>query len=530
MRPGRVSCVHWTPPPTLAVRLLLLALLTTLFAVPALAQTVHAADFGVVADAQVNNGPDLQRAVMAAVWRREPGRWAVVRLPCHAPFATSGEAIGYEGEIGLDADSVALEGCGGARVVSAVGPDGVAYAPVREVAEGGARESRLRVRDGAVWRAYQARAQNPQATRITVLPGPVGSNAQQPRRRQHALALRDLVLDGNDSGGTPGTTSLDGMRRAMAEAPQWAEDWARNAPGHTGLNASDQGGVALCLDDARTHTLPDGRRIWIGSARTPGLHITLERVSITGYVSTGLLGGSCSRWDLREVRLGRTAYNHSAYHADGLWRDVTVEGYGWTHLVTSFGLTVERLVYERPEWSPLDRNGPELIELRGRDVTVRGGVFYTALPDHEGTDLWGRIAVTRGGQFDASDLRWVARRVEGLFAGSVARAALERVRVTAPAGMQRLLWTSVEGDTWRGFNARPGAPFTLYLADIAVTTTGETPVVQAAADQGQPWTATLIDVTVNGQRARVEAAPSVTVAAGPPLPPVPPGPPIADAP
>lgn len=518
------------------MRASLLATVVLLLAVPAEGQTVLASDFGVVVDARANNGPDLQRAVMAAVWRREPGRWAVVRLPCHAPFATSGEAIGYEGEVFLDADSVALEGCGGARVVSAEGPDGVAYAPVREVAEGGAQESRLRVRGGAVLRAYRARDRNPPATRLTVLPGPAGADVRQPRRRRHALVLRDLVLDGNDGGGAPGETSLDGMRRAMAEAPQWAEDWARNAPGHTGLNASNQGGVNLCRDDPRTHTLPDGRRVWIGDPHEPGARITLERVSITGYVSTGILGGSCSQWALHEVRLGRTAYNHSAYHADGSpatwggWGDVTVEGYGWTHLVTSFGLTIERLVYERPAWSPLDRNGPELIELRGRDVTVRGGTFYTALPDHEGLDIWNRIAVTRGGQLDVSDVRWVARRVEGLFAGSVSRAALERVRLTAPAGVNRLLWTSVEGDTWRGFNARTGAPFSLVLSDVTVSTTEPLPAIQAAAEQGQAWTATLIDVTVNGRPARVEAAPSVTVTSGPPLPPVPPGPPPDDAP
>lgn len=492
-----------------------LALFLLGLAAPATAQTVDATAYGVVPDPTVDNGPALERAARAAVAGREPGRWAVLQLPCGT--------IGYEGRVTINPDSLEIRGCGGARVTRAVGPDGVVYFPVRDVAERGLPETRLRVRDTALQRTFEAaqRGLNPPPTSLTVAAAPGGV---APTRRQHRLVLRDLVLDGNDA------AQMDAIRHAMTAAPQWTEDWLRNAPGFTGLSASNQNNVDLCADATVSYRDAAGRVIYNQMGRQPGLRVVLDGVSITGYAATGILGGTCTRWTLTEVRLGNTAYNHSAYATDGVWRDVTLTGYAWTHVVTQYDLDVERLVVEQPARSPLGRDGPEVFDVRSGALAVRGLTMYTALADEApgpALDATSRIAVTREAtQLDLSDVRWAAGRVEGLWAGSGMRASAERVRLVAPGGVLRIAWASPAQRMWDVQNTRPDHAWGLYLRDVAITASGDAPSLIAAAEDGAPYPAVVLGMTVNGRPALVQAHDAVTVTDGPlQAPPPTPGPP-----
>lgn len=363
---------------------------------PAPAVRVEAADFGVAADAARDNGPALQQALDAAGYRqrRAPGRWAEVRLPCHAPFASSGEAIGWQGTVAIP-DSVALVGCGGARVTTATDDRGTAYRPVREVADlpdaATTGESRLRLLDDALLRGGTGGvAPTYVAHRFEAAAG------------VRALALRDLVLDGN----------WRGNAAAMAaQSDAWRETNLRNSPGWTGLNVSNHDGAARC-----------------DAAGRPA-HVEVTRVAVVGFGATALLGNanegplapfgrrSCTAWRLREVLAADALYNHVLYGVNGTaadgggWTDVTVAGFGWTQVITTNDLDADNVVFERWTPSPSGRDyDGHLWNVRAGRVTVRG--LYVDTRDSAAAaraaagDVQAKDRVTHVVRIDAGTSEW----------------------------------------------------------------------------------------------------------------------------
>ena len=346
------------------LRLACLFVLSLISALPSAAQTFAAADYGVVADSTIDNTPALQRAAGAARAARQPGQIAWVELPPGV--------IGYEGILTLTADSLGLRGCGGAVLTRdtthATSPTGagVVYHPVRRAdrVNPSACVSRLRVRDGAMSRRLPRRSHP--IVRITLAPAPNG--------RLSAFWLEDLVLDGNLGTADGATGNLDAV---LAIAPEDRKPILQDSPSYTGLNASRHDGLDWCGPRGEVNGL-----------------ITVRRVEVSGYAATGLLGDVCNRWTLDTVRLADAPWNHVAYKTDGGgntapdgaplptpggplgawggWRDVTLAGAAWSHVVSQRGLTIERLVYEDYAPNPLPREAHGLIGVRAHTVRVAG--------------------------------------------------------------------------------------------------------------------------------------------------------------
>ncbi len=398
---------------------------------PAPAVRVEAAEFGVVVDAARDNRPALQQALDAAGYRqrRAPGRWAEVRLPCHAPFAASGEAIGWQGTVAIP-DSVALVGCGGARVTTATDDGGTTYRPVREVAglpppdAAPVRESRLRLLDDALLSGGSGGAAPTYvAHRFEAAPG------------VRALALRDLVLDGN----------WRGNAAAMAaQSDAWRETNLRNSPGWTGLNVSNHDGAARCDAQGRP------------------THVEVTRVAVVGFGATALLGNanegplapfgrrSCTAWALREVLAADALYNHVLYGVNGTaedgggWTDVTVAGFGWTQIVTTNDLDADNVVFERWARSPSGRDADgHLWNVRAGAVQVRGlyadtrdsaAVVRAAAGDVQAQDRVSHLVRIDAGTSGWSGVTWRTGLAGYVFGG----------------GGQGTAWTGVRVDPERG--------------------------------------------------------------------------------
>lgn len=329
--------------------------------------TILAADHGVVARADVDNRAALQRAFDAA---RDAYQASVdtvyVDLPCHPPHRISGQAIGYTGEIVVYLGTI-IRGCGGTYLAEAEGAKlreddraGVLYRPVREVADLGRPETRLRVLDGSITPTSKHRLRSWGGAGI--------------------VGLRDLVLDGN----------IEGNMAQFVLHPN-KEGYFRNSPGHSGFVVNDHDGARfspVCVGDGGLMNRP----------LVPGTFVFVDRVSVGGYAATGLLGHRCALWRLREVRAGNTLYNHTLYstpslasrsvatrpdwpylserHPGGTHRNLTLYGYAWTHWIAQTD-HVENFVYEHPARSPIGRNGWELINLRGAYLSLNSGYIDT---------------------------------------------------------------------------------------------------------------------------------------------------------
>jgi hypothetical protein len=419
--------------------LVLLAALA-LEAVPALAQTapplggpppivVEASDFGVVADAAVNNARALQAALDRAGYlqRRAPGRVAEVVLPCHRPFATSGEAIGYAGETAIP-DSVALVGCGGAEVVTATDEHGHRYRPVREVAAGGRPESRLRVLDGSVYSATTG----PLVTRFGVAPGATW------------FALRDVVLDGN----WPGNLAA---YAALPEAVR--KPYLQDGNGWAALALDGSAGRPVCR--APSAAEPDGGR----------LHVELRRVAITGYGANGIVGTACVEYDGEAVRLGSSVHNHVFYGGNATFRALTLEGFAWTHMVIMADVAVDDLVYEDGARSPTGRWNPELVNVRAGAFTVRGMHADTRLAEPAATGGGGGEVVqllrSDHGRADLDGFVWLARDAGSL--GSAGDGGVFRHGRVYADHLASLL-----GGFYHGAPPRDGRAH-VYVEDVEVT-------------------------------------------------------------
>ena len=356
-----------------AHRPILAALLVASAAVSASAQTpdtTFAADYGVVAstDSTLDSAPGLRAAFAAAKAHRQPGQRSIVVLPCHAPYHTSGLAVWYQGEIKVTDTDTELVGCGGTVVVRDTTEDGRVYYPVREVADYGLPESRLRLMPGAAGRP-QPSIRGEFVNRIKVFPPRSNMTATGANGRSAApahFALRDLVLDGNPEGNLEAVRTLIDAGRG--------ETLYRNSSAYTGLDVSRQDGNNVCrVTDRFLFNETTGK-----SVNYPvlglGIEVEVEHVSVGGYASTGLLGdnGDCTRWTLTDVRAGNTAYNHVLYSPNGEWTNVTLYGYAWWHADMQGETTVTNLVYEDPAESPIKRDGRELVSVRRGTVTVHG--------------------------------------------------------------------------------------------------------------------------------------------------------------
>ncbi|MFN3596285.1 MAG: hypothetical protein ACK41D_03335 [Rubricoccaceae bacterium] len=363
-----------------------------------------AADFGVVARADVDNRAALQRAIDRAWYQRQTEdrrAIALVELPCHRPFARSGEAIGYAGSLVLR-DSVLLAGCGGTRLAQRADDLGQAFWPVVEAYELGApQETRLRLLDGALDRRRPDG--RPEVHRIQAAPDVA------------LIGARDVVFDGNWEG------NLDAYRRFPAEL---RESYFRNGVAWSGPMINNHGGVAV-------RCAPDGG---------PGALGQFTRVAVVGYGATGLLGHACARFELTDVLVADALYNHTIYNADGVWRNVTVAGFAWTHLIVQHGTTAENLVYWRAAPNPIGRRNPDLVNVRGGSFYVRGFYADTRLPGRapeRPDDAEQLFSNAPTAEVDVSGLVWVAGRGGVLASGGV-RFALDGARVHAAHSISAL--------------------------------------------------------------------------------------------
>lgn len=401
---------------------------------------IRAADFGVVARADADNRAALQRAIDRAWYaRRTANRAAValVELPCHAPFPRSGEAIGYAGSLVLR-DSVLLAGCGGTRLTERTDDRGFSFRPVVEVYElGAARESRLRLLDAALDR----RRPNgqPETHRIQAEP------------RAALVGARDVVFDGNWRG------NLDAYHRFPVAL---RESYFRNGAAWSGPMINNHGGVAV-------RCAPDG---------TPGALGRFTRVAVVGYGAAGLIGHACARFELSDVLVADALYNHTIYNADGRWRNVTVAGFAWTHLIAQYGTVAENLVYWRAAPNPIGRRNPDLVNVRGGSFAVHHFYADTRVPGRapdRHDDAEQLFSNGPRADVDVSGLVWVAGRA-GTLAGGGARFALQDAHVVALHSVGALY-------------AAWGAGGAYVLRDVVVESGQTNRMVFADRSSGSTW-------------------------------------------
>jgi hypothetical protein len=361
--------------------LLLVLAVAALLAAPALAQTVQATAYGVVADPAVDNSAAVERAAAAAI--ALPGDEPAVVLPCGV--------VGYTA-LDLPAANLTLAGCGG--TLTRMEPDAGGGPPFPRVLAD--CRTTLRVVDS--WApAYLAglarpsRIQPRPPNRRTVYFG-VGDwntgrrgyemahdEAGNVALGRHSFRLQDLCLDGNEA------SAVAAWRTA---SPAWLEENLRNGAAHTGLAAGAEGGTYWCLDPPRV--VDFGPWTYVAPGLQPGLTAEVSGVTVTGYTAVGLLGGgNCTRGLLTNSRVERSAYNHAAYNFEGggenpdldlgpyeAWGGydaVTFAGTSWTEIVTSNYLVGRGLRVEAaPSANPFGRDPAELFNPRNGTPVVYG--------------------------------------------------------------------------------------------------------------------------------------------------------------
>lgn len=448
---------------------------------------VDAADYGVVASTQIINQRDgINAAITAGVAARPTPRTNLhVKLPCHIPYAVSGQAVWWEGVINLHSQYAYLIGCGGAEVVRAVNDLGDVYYPTREVAERYAtdstvRETRLMVMPGATGR--NTFSHNPDfppsesVSNISVQPRKI-FNTDDSIDRHHEAGLIDVVVDGNWRGN---------LEAVLARTDNWRETSLRNSPGHTGFNAGGNG-RDLCEDQPLIIRNPaTGGIIYRRPGIIPGGFISIIRSSVTGFAGTSLQGSQCTMWNLDTVVGGDALYNHVWYSADGVWRNVTLTGFAWTAVIVTGNTDVENFVYERPTINPFSRSrrNPDLFDVRAGILNMRGVYADTRIAEDAGTNRPDDVEVLIGAsgsfsQMHLSDVLWRARRGGKLLFWSAIASSAERVRVDAPEGFTGpLVGTGFTDATYavsptypfpRLLEAPSGGVLGLYMNDVSTT-------------------------------------------------------------
>ena len=369
--------------------LVLGGLLPCALSAAASAQVVDAVDYGVVPDSTVDNTPALQRALDVAVFRRQPGRWAVVQLPAGV--------IGYRGVLRINADSLEIRGVGGAVLTRDRTADGAAYYPVRRLD---------RVRPGAAVTVLRVLSGSFVPGRLRPTRWIVWSRGRT-ARRWHRLRLSHLVMDGNVAGNVAGLRAI-GQGGSKPSKKSFLQDGV----GHTALAANGHDRAELCADGPGRVRLPGGRTVRRTGSQV-GTLVSVDHVAVEGYTATGLVGNRCTRWRGHVVRGANAFYNHVFYHVDGGvgagaqdpapgdagplqawggWRHVTLAGGAWTHWVSQSGLRVENLVFEDPEPNPL-RSNADLFDVRWGTVFVDGFAAADPIPRRFWTSNGGELVL-----------------------------------------------------------------------------------------------------------------------------------------
>ena len=184
------------------------------------------------------------------------------------------------------------------------------------------------------------------------------------------MGLENIVLDGNWEG------NLDVYNTTLNQPER--ETYLRNSPGWSGFVTTNHGGK----------TIPAGQEVVVRNAE------------ISGYGATSLLGHQNATWQGENVRSGNAIYNHVHYGANGTWKNYTMEGFGWTHIVTK-GDTFRNFVYEDAADSPTARSGPEIINYRndyGRGFALDGFFF-----DFRGSSQYSEIVNGNGKPMQEAD-------------------------------------------------------------------------------------------------------------------------------
>lgn len=270
-------------------------------------------------------------------------------------------------------DGVTVRGQGGTSVQTVTNDLGHTYRPVRVKS----RHTRLRVMDGQALRHLRMNLPSSDPYHLPlgrkwVLDGHptslwVGHGAM-------SAGIADLVLDGN----------WEENQQAWTEG--WAsyndlETWGRNSPGHAGFVSTSHGGVRV----------PQGQVVMV------------HNVAIEGFISNGLLGNANNTWEVENVRLGNSLWNHVLYNANGSYTNLTLHGFAWGHAAWGAG-RISNLVFEDGAVGPR-RRGKEVMGIRGgdaydpTDLAGEDGYFTRedgTVPSDLGTDISGFYLDLRG--------------------------------------------------------------------------------------------------------------------------------------
>lgn len=375
----------------LGVVLALVALATC--AAPVLAQTpqpdppatsvaVLATDYGVTADAARDQSAQLESAWLATLRASTPEAPARLVLPAGV--------IGYSRiAFGLPPESVV--GCPAietADTVPAVRVEPVDGSPVPRVVPTG-RGTTLRVVD--TWAAEFA-AGRTQASRVsfpslsaslTELPGrQFGTRSYRLAEGPSCVTLRGIEVDGNEGAAVAAFRSMPGP---------WLETNFRNGVGHGGFVTGTETGTFGCTDDPlmQYRHPTSGFEVWREPSE-PGVRVFLRDVYVHGFLAVNVLGGACPRFSVKNIRVGRSLYNHAIYNADGGRRGfagfdrgplsdfggyetITLESGSWTEWITAWGIEVVGLRVEPSEGpNVFSRDPAEVFNARGGRAAVYG--------------------------------------------------------------------------------------------------------------------------------------------------------------
>ena len=389
---------------------------------PAEAQTIVATEYGVAVDSTVSNIIPLRRALDAAGYQRRPGQVAVVQLPCGV--------IGYTGQASIP-DSVLVRGCGGGDIAAATDAEGRPYTYVRPVAWDGRPETRLKVLDSSM---LDDNGQ-PVVTRFGVRPGTTW------------MGVQDLVLDGNWAGNLADY-------RAIPE--DQVKPFLQDGNGAAAFALDGSAGRPECRGTPDPHG-PGGR-----------VTLHLRGVVITGYAANGIVGTTCMWYDGERVSLGRALHNHTFYGGNGVFRDLTLDGWAWTNMVVMADLDVTNLTIRITEPNPSGRWNPEVVNVRQGRFTARG---VHAVTDGEG-QLPLQLVRVDYGVVDVDTFVWHART--GSVLGQPGDGGAWR------HGRIHGALESLIGGYYLGSPPADGVAHT-YLQDIVV----DGPVTDLLADRGQ---------------------------------------------
>ena len=275
-----------------------------------------------------DNQPVLCHALNVAQAMNEAGHTVrAVALP-------KTDVYGYFGTIEIP-DGLTLRGGGGTYLATATDDLGNTYRPVRIRGD----HTTLRLLDD-------------EALKHIRMDRPASDPYHLPPDVKYALGMRytritvanntmfagleDIVLDGNWEGNKEPWD--EGWIRTSE-----AENNLRNAPGWSGFTATSHG-----------KDIPLNQRL------------VVRNTAILGYGATGILGHADNTWQTDNLIIGDVLYNHGLYGTNGIHTNLTLTGFAWGHAVWLSG-TINNLVYERAQKSPIGRRTNEVFGIRGGD-------------------------------------------------------------------------------------------------------------------------------------------------------------------